>query len=49
MKSALQFKAFSPNIEVIEWEKVIEMLDKPIMLNQGQIMLSNVPESHNTV
>ena len=49
MKSSLQFKAFSPDTEVIEWEYVIVMLDKQIMLNQDQIMLSKVPESNNIV
>ena len=49
MKSSLKFKAFSPDSGVIEQEQVIEMLDKPIMLNPGQIMLSKDPESHNTV
>ena len=45
-KSSLQFKAFSPDTEVIGRELVIEILDKPIILDQGQIMLSKVPESH---
>ena len=36
---SLKFKAFSPDTEVIEREQFIEMLDKPIMLNCGQIML----------
>ena len=49
MKSSLQFKAFSPDTEVIEWEYLTEMIDKPIMLNQGQIMISKVPECHNLV
>ena len=48
-KSSLKFKAFSSDTEVIESEQVIEMLNKPIMLNRGQIMLSKVPESHNIV
>ena len=39
MKSSLKIKAFSPDTEVIEQEQVIEMLNKPIMLNRGQIML----------
>ena len=46
---SLKFKAFSPDTEVIEQELVIEILDKPVILNQGQIMLSKVPESHNMV
>ena len=37
---SLKNKAFSPDTEVIKQEKVIEMLDKLIMLNCGQIMLS---------
>ena len=49
MKSSLKFKTFSPNTDVMEQELVIEMLDKPAMLNQGQIMPSEVPESHNIV
>ena len=48
-KSSLKFEVFSPDTEVIEQEQVIEMLDKPITLNKGQIMLSKVPESHNIV
>ena len=36
----LKIKAFSPDTEVIIKEQVIEMLDKLIMLNHGQIMLS---------
>ena len=43
MISSLQFEAFSPDTEDIEWEQVIEMLDKSIMLKQGRIMLSKVP------
>ena len=39
-KSSLKIQAFSPDTEVIEQEQVIEMLDKLIMLNRGQIMLS---------
>ena len=39
MKS-LKIQAFSPDTEVMEQEQVIEMLDKLIMLNRGQIMLS---------
>ena len=45
MKS-LKIQAFSPDTEVMEQEQVIEMLDKLIMLNRGQIMLS---KSHNIV
>ena len=40
MRSSLKIKAFFPNTEVIELQKVIEMSDKLIMLNRGQIMLS---------
>ena len=47
--SSLKFKAFSPDTEVTEQEYVIEILDKPIQVNQGQIMLSKVPESHKIV
>ena len=36
----LNFKAFSPDSEIIEGEQVIEMLDKPVMFNCGQIMFS---------
>ena len=39
MKS-LKIQAFSPDTEVIEQELVIEMLDKLIMLNRGQIVFS---------
>ena len=39
-KSALKIQAFSPDTEVIEQEQVIEMLDKLIMLNRSQIILS---------
>ena len=49
MKSSLQFKAISPDTEVIEWEKIVEILDKPIMLNQAQIVHSKVPKSHKIV
>ena len=38
MKSSLKILAFSSDTGVVE--QVIEMLDKPIMLNGGQIMLS---------
>ena len=48
-KSSLKFKAFSPDTEVIEQEQVTETLNKPIMLNCGQIMLPKVPESHKIV
>ena len=48
-KSSLKFKAFSPDTEVIKQKHVIEMLDKPIMLNCCQIMLLKVLESHNIV
>ena len=48
-KSYLKLKAFSPDTEVIEWEQVTEMLNKPIMLNFGQIILSKVPASRNIV
>ena len=48
LKSCLNSKP-SPNTEVIEQEQVIEMLDKPIMVNHGQIMLSRVSETHKTV
>ena len=47
MKSLLKFTAFSPDTEVIEQEQVIKTLDKPILLNRGQIMLSKIPKSHN--
>ena len=45
----LKFKSFSPVTEVIEWEQVIkiDVTDKPIMLNHGQIMLSKVPDTNN--
>ena len=46
-KSSLKIKAFSP--EIIKREQVIKMLDKPIILNRGQIMLSKVPESYKIV
>ena len=45
MKFSLNFKTFSPDTEVIEQEQVIDMLDKPIMLNHCQI----APEYHNIV
>ena len=48
-KSSLKFKTFPPDTEVNEQEQVIEMLDKPIMLNQHQIMLSKVQEAHHVV
>ena len=47
MKFSLKFKAFTADTEAIEWEQVIDKLDKPITLNRGQIMLSRDPESHN--
>ena len=47
MKSSLKFKAFTADTEAIEWEQVIDKLDKSITLNRGQIMLSRNPESHN--
>ena len=40
MKSSLKFKAFSAETEVMEQQQVTEMLDKPITLTRGQIMLS---------
>ena len=40
MKSSLKFKAFSAETEVIEQQQVTELLDKPITLTRGQIMLS---------
>ena len=46
---AVDTKAFSPDTEVIEQEQVTETLNKPIMLNCGQIMLPKVPESHKIV
>ena len=45
-RKSWKFKAHSIDTSVIEWEQVIEMLYKPVMLNRGQIML---PESHNIV
>ena len=33
----------------MEWEQIIGMLDKPIMLNRGHLILSKVPESPNNV
>ena len=46
-KSSLKLKVFALDTEVLEREQVIEMLDKPIMLNRGQITLPKVLESHN--
>ena len=40
MKSSLKTKDFAPDTEVIEQEQVTDVLDKPILLNFGQIMLS---------
>ena len=40
MKSSLKIQTFSPDTEATEQEQVIEMLDKLIILNRGQIMLS---------
>ena len=45
-RKSLKFKVFSPDTEITEREQVIAMLDKPIMLNHGQVMLSKVPELH---
>ena len=41
------FKALSPDTEVIEQEQVIETLRKPSMHHHGQIMLSKFPKSLN--
>ena len=40
MKSSLKIQTFCPDTEVIEQEQVIKMLDKLLMFNHGQIMLS---------
>ena len=45
MKFSLKIQAFSPDTEVNEQEKVIEMLDKPIMLNCGQIIMLSKSEN----
>ena len=47
-KFSLKIQAFSPDTEVIEQEKVIEMLDKPIMFNHGQIIKLSKSENFIT-
>ena len=48
-KSTLKFKSLNSSVKIVEREQIIEILDKPKMLNGKQIMLIKIPNSEEIV
>ena len=48
-KSPLKFKPLNPSVKIVECEQIIEILDKPAMLNRKHIMLIKIPNSEDII
>ena len=48
-KSTLKIKSLNSSVKTVEREQIIEILDKPKMLNGKQIMLIKIPNSEEIV
>ena len=46
-KSSLKFKPLNSSLEVAECKQIIDILDKPTMLNQKQFILVKICKSEN--